>query len=119
MSLESGETGGTGRKDARPPGSGREGTSLGSYAGHGLTFAGSILLFLWIGKKLDQRFHTDPWLTIGLMFLGAGLSFYRMYRDLMGALAREEAEKKARRSVDAPSVDGPPGDDRAGGGGKP
>ena len=114
MSLESGETGGTGRKDARPPGSGREGTSLGSYAGHGLTFAGSILLFLWIGKKLDQRFHTDPWLTIGLMFLGAGLSFYRMYRDLMGALAREEAEKERRRNASASA-----GDDPAGGGGKP
>ena len=119
MSLESGEKGGTGRKDARPPGSGKEGTSLGSYAGHGLTFAASILLFLWIGKKLDQRFHTDPWLTIGLMFLGAGLSFYRMYRDLMGALAREEAEKKARRAVDAPSGDGPSGDDRTGGGKRP
>jgi hypothetical protein len=113
MSLESGETGGSGRKDARPPGSGGEGGSLGTYAGHGLTFAGSILLFLWIGKKLDQRFHTDPWLTIGLMFLGAGLSFYRMYRDLMGALAREEAAKKARRSVDAAA-----GDDPAGKGGK-
>jgi hypothetical protein len=115
MSLESGETGGSGRKDARPPGSGGGGTSLGSYAGHGLTFAASILLFLWIGKKLDQRFHTDPWLTIGLMFLGAGLSFYRMYRDLMGALAREEAEKKERRRNAAASA----GDDPAGGGGKP
>lgn len=98
MSLESGEKGGAGRKDAGLPGPGAEGPSLGTYAGHGIAFAISILVFLWVGKQLDQRLHTAPWLMIGLMFVGAGASFYSMYRKLMTALEKEEAEKRARRA---------------------
>jgi ATP synthase protein I len=86
-----------GRKDAGLPRTDRDGPSIGSYAGHGLTFAISIIVFLYLGQWLDRRLGTGPWLMMLLMFVGAGAAFYSMYRKLMAAQERDEAERKARR----------------------
>ena len=67
------------------------------FAGVGLQFAVSILVFLYLGQWLDRKLGTGPWFLIGGVFLGAGASFYSMYRKLMAAQAREEAARKARR----------------------
>ena len=69
------------------------------FAGVGLQFAVSILVFLYLGQWLDRKLGTAPWLLIGGVFLGAGASFYSMYRKLMAAQAREEAARKARRDA--------------------
>jgi ATP synthase protein I len=97
MTQESGGDGPGGRKDAGPSRSDGEGPSLGAYAGHGLQFAVSILVFLYAGQWLDRKLGTDPWLMLLLMFVGAGASFYSMYRKLMAAQERDEAARKARR----------------------
>lgn len=70
---------------------------MGTYAGHGLAFAISIVVFLYAGQWLDRRLGTGPWLMLILMFVGAGASFYSMYTKLMAAQEREEAASKARR----------------------
>ena len=57
--------------------------SGGQYAGIGIQFAASIILFLYVGKWLDGKLGTSPWLLIAGVFLGAGASFYSMYRKLM------------------------------------
>jgi len=81
-----------------PGGKGAEGgPSASEFAGVGLQFAISILVFLYLGQWLDRKLGTEPWLLIGGVFLGAGASFYSMYRKLMAANAREEAARKARR----------------------
>jgi ATP synthase protein I len=82
-----------------PPGGrgGDEGPSVAEFAGVGLQFAASILVFLYLGQWLDRKLGTAPWLLIVGVFLGAGASFYSMYRKLMAANAREEAARKARR----------------------
>ena len=67
------------------------------FAGVGLQFAVSILVFLYLGQWLDRKLGTGPCYLIGGVFLGAGASFYSMYRKLMAAQAREEAARKARR----------------------
>ena len=75
------------------------GTSPGEFAGLGLQFVIAILLFLYLGKWVDDRLGTS-WFQIVGVFVGAGLSFYNMYRKLMAAQARddmEQAERKARR----------------------
>ena len=84
-----------------PPGKPQddEGFSASEFAGVGLQFAVSILVFLYLGQWLDRKLGTAPWLLIGGVFLGAGASFYSMYRKLMAAQAREEAARKARREV--------------------
>ena len=82
-----------------PPGKegGEDGFSISEFAGVGLQFAVSIIVFLYLGQWLDRKLGTAPWLLIIGMFLGAGASFYSMYRKLMAAQARDEAARKARR----------------------
>jgi ATP synthase protein I len=70
---------------------------VAEFAGVGLQFAVSILVFLYLGQWLDRKLGTAPWLLIIGVFLGAGASFYSMYRKLMAAQARDEAARKLRR----------------------
>jgi F0F1-type ATP synthase assembly protein I len=57
--------------------------SLAKYAGIGIQFAVSLLLFLFVGQWLDRKLGTSPiFLMIGV-FVGAGAAFYSMYRKLM------------------------------------
>lgn len=69
------------------------------FAGLGLQFAASILVFLYAGQWLDRRLGTEPWLLLAGVFVGAGASFYSMYRKLMAIQARDEAEARARREA--------------------
>lgn len=93
----------TGKTGQEPDGSGKAsrsepGVSVGEYAGLGLQFAASILLFLFLGQWLDRRLGTAPWMLLAGVFLGAGGSFYSMYRRLMAAQAREDAANASRRA---------------------
>ena len=63
----------------------REGPSPASFAGAGVQFVVSILLFLYIGKWLDAKFGTSPWLLMLGVFLGAGAGFYSFYRRIVAA----------------------------------
>jgi F0F1-type ATP synthase assembly protein I len=74
-----------------PRDSGKGSTSIGEYAGLGVQFAASILLFLYVGQWLDRKLGTAPWMLLVGVFVGAGASFYGMYRRLMAAQARDEA----------------------------
>jgi ATP synthase protein I len=88
-----------GGPSAGPPG-GREasgGPSASEFAGVGLQFAASIIVFLLAGQWLDRKLGTAPWLLIVGVFFGAGGGFYSMYRKLMAAQAREDAARKAHR----------------------
>ena len=76
------------------------GGSGAEYAGLGLQFAASILLFLWVGQWLDRRLGTEPWLMIIGVFTGAGASFYSMYRKLMAIQEREERAARERREAE-------------------
>jgi ATP synthase protein I len=73
------------------------GPSVAEFAGVGLQFAVSILVFVFAGQWLDRKLGTAPWLLMLGVFLGAGASFYSMYRKLMAAQAREDAARKAQR----------------------
>jgi ATP synthase protein I len=92
-----GESGGPPAGSNEPPRAHEGGTSVGEYAGLGLQFAASIILFLFLGQWLDRKLGTAPWMLLIGVFVGAGGSFYSMYRRLMAAQAREEAAKAARR----------------------
>ena len=74
-----------------------KGPSTGEYAGFGIQFAASIVVFLYLGQWLDRKLGTAPWLLLAGVFLGAGGSFYSMYRRLMAAQAREDAARAERR----------------------
>lgn len=73
------------------------GPSVAEFAGVGLQFAVSILVFVYAGQWLDRKLGTAPWFLIIGVFFGAGAGFHSLYRKLMAAQAREEAARKARR----------------------
>jgi F0F1-type ATP synthase assembly protein I len=61
----------------------------GAVAGMGLQFAISILLFLLAGQWIDRKLGTEPLFLILFVFLGAGASFYSIYRKLMEQQRRD------------------------------
>lgn len=82
----------------------KEGGHGAEYAGLGLQFAASVVLFLYAGQWLDRRLGTEPWLMIIGVFTGAGASFYSMYRKLMAIQEREERIARERREEAAKSA---------------
>jgi F0F1-type ATP synthase assembly protein I len=73
------------------------GISASEFAGVGLQFAAAIIVFLFGGQWLDRKLGTEPWFLIIGVFTGASAAFYSMYRKLMKAQEREEAQKRARK----------------------
>lgn len=67
--------------------------AVGAVAGMGLQFALSILLFLLAGQWIDRKLGTEPLFLIGFVFIGAGASFFSIYRKLVEQ-QRREAERK-------------------------
>jgi F0F1-type ATP synthase assembly protein I len=67
-------------KPVRPDG--RKGMSGSEFAGVGLQFAVSIVLFALAGIWLDKRLGTSPLLVIVLVLGGSALSFWSMYRQV-------------------------------------
>jgi putative F0F1-ATPase subunit (Ca2+/Mg2+ transporter) len=68
-----------------PAAGGPGGPSPASFAGAGAQFVVSILLFLYVGKWLDAKLGTAPWLLMLGVFVGAGAGFYSFYRRIMAA----------------------------------
>lgn len=66
-------------------------------AGFGVQFIVAILLFLWIGHRLDLRFGTSPLLLVIGVFVGAGASFYSMYRRVAGGSRRRGDHARGSR----------------------
>ncbi|HUG02783.1 MAG TPA: AtpZ/AtpI family protein [Longimicrobiales bacterium] len=68
------DVGGPGRKAA---------VEVATYMGHGLTLAASTLGFLLLGRYLDGRFGTGPWLTALGALVGAAGGFYHVIHHLL------------------------------------
>lgn len=69
----------------------------GEYMGAGFQFAGAILFFLLVGRWLDERLGTDPWLLILGVLVGGGAGFFSLYRQLVIVPREREERRKARR----------------------
>jgi F0F1-type ATP synthase assembly protein I len=72
------------------------------FAGIGLQFALTILLFVALGVWLDRRLGSTPWLLLVCVFAGAAGGFYSMYRRVTAA-QRREAEERARVAKGGPT----------------
>lgn len=84
---DSGPTAGgrpTGRDPSKPPS-----PSGAQYAGAGLQFALTIVIFTFLGIWLDNRLHSSPWFVLICVFVGAAAGFYSIYRALMGSAKRD------------------------------
>jgi F0F1-type ATP synthase assembly protein I len=74
---------------------GNRGSPVGGaeFAGIGVQFGLTILVFAFAGVWLDRRFGTSPWLLLICVFTGAGGAFYSMYRRVT-ATQRDAKHKK-------------------------
>ncbi|MFL5577328.1 MAG: AtpZ/AtpI family protein [Gemmatimonadaceae bacterium] len=92
--VPGGSADGGGAARRRAPGGGATG---GELTLGGLEFAATFLVFLFLGRWLDGRLGTTPWLTMIFLFVGAGGAFYSMYRRLTAAQKRARDEKREGR----------------------
>jgi len=75
----------------------RKGLSGADFAGVGLQFALAIIVFLYAGQWLDNRFGTNGLFTIAGVFIGAAAAFYNMYRKISAAQKLDDEDRKTRR----------------------
>lgn len=66
----------------------RKGMGGSEFAGVGMQFAITIVLFAFAGIWLDRRFGTSPWFVLVMVFGGAGLAFWSMYRRMTAGAKR-------------------------------
>ena len=68
----------------------------GAAAGMGLTFAISVVVFLLAGQWMDRKFGTEPLFLMVFVFVGAGASFYSIYRKLTAQQRLEDEQRRKR-----------------------
>lgn len=71
--------------------------NVGSFAGAGLQFAISLVLFLLLGQWIDRKLGTSPVFLIAGVFIGGGAAFYSMYRKLSAAQKADDERRKQKR----------------------
>lgn len=82
-------------------GAGRTSASqAGEVLGVGLQFAASIVLFLFVGRWLDEKLGTEPWLLLAGVLVGACAGFYSLYRQLVIAPRERAEEERSKRERD-------------------
>jgi len=90
---------GTGQRPQAPrPGSRPIG--LGMAAAGGIEFTVTIVLGLFVGRWLDRRMGTGPWLLILGVFVGAAAGFYHLYRALTTAQHAPPSRSRGNGSAD-------------------
>ena len=68
----------------------------GALAGMGFQFAISILVFLLAGQWIDRKLGTEPLFLILFVFIGAGASFFSIYRKLTEQQRREDEQRRKK-----------------------
>ncbi len=74
--------------------------AAGKYAGIGLQFALSILVFLYAGQWVDRKLGTEIFMLLGVL-VGFGAAFYSIYRSLMADQRRDEEEAAAQARAES------------------
>ena len=70
--------------------------AIGPYLGIGLELAVTILIFLFAGRYLDNRWDTTPWLMIAGAALGFAIGFYGLFRTLAGLSKPGDRSRKGK-----------------------
>ena len=75
-------------------------TGRNQLAAGGLQFAGAVVLAVFGGIWLDKKLGTSPWMVVVLVFLGAGVGFYSLYRNLMKSQRLGDRREQGERRED-------------------
>src|SRR5688500_8365568 len=84
----------SGPKPEKPEKPEKDELDIGSFAGVGLQFAVSSVLFLFLGQWADRNLGTAPVLLLAGVFIGGGAAFYSMYRRLTAAQKADDERRK-------------------------
>lgn len=76
----------SGLPDPKPKGDDSVLRLVGATAGVGTEFIVTVLLPGALGYWLDGKFHTSPWLMIGLGVVGFAVGLYRMLKAAKAAM---------------------------------
>ncbi len=69
-------------------------------AAGGLQFTAAVILAVFGGIWLDEKLGTSPWMVVVLVFLGAGIGFYSLYRNLMKGQRLGDRRQRSERRED-------------------
>ena len=69
---------------------------IGSYLTIGLELAVFLLVFIFLGRYLDSRLGTEPWLLMTGATVGFIAGFYNLFRTL-SQLSESEKKKEEER----------------------
>ena len=75
-------------------------TGIGQFAGAGFQFALTVVLGVLAGIWLDNKLGTSPWMVIVMVFLGAAIGFYSLYRNLMKSQRLGDRRQHGERRED-------------------
>jgi F0F1-type ATP synthase assembly protein I len=71
--------------------------NVGSFAGAGLQFAITLVIFLFAGQWIDKKLGTSPAFLLAGVFIGGAGAFYSMYRKLSAAQKADDERRKLER----------------------
>jgi ATP synthase protein I len=67
---------------------------IGHYLGLGTQLAATIILMFFLGRWLDSRFATFPFLMILFSFIGGSAGIYNFIKTVLNLNERRKSEKK-------------------------
>ncbi len=76
----------------------KKAASVLRFVGVGMSFGVTVGVYIWflglfLGRRLDARWGTEPWLMLLGIMLGIGLSFWSLLRQLKLLEQMEEKRK--------------------------
>ena len=58
-----------------------------------------IVIALYLGKYLDNRYHTDPWIFLGLTLMAFIISLVSIWINMVKYIKDLEAKEKDKRNI--------------------
>ncbi len=68
--------------------------SFGPYLGLGFQLAATMVLMLFLGKWLDEKFETKPYLMVFFLFFGAFAGIYNLIKTVISLNKNTSNNKK-------------------------
>ncbi|HSD62670.1 MAG TPA: AtpZ/AtpI family protein [Ignavibacteriaceae bacterium] len=70
-------------KDENEDGRSNFAVNYGPYLGLGLQLAVTVVVMVFLGIWLDDKFGTNPWLTVIFSFLGIAAALYNFLKSVL------------------------------------
>lgn len=61
---------------------------------------GPILIAVFVGKWLDQKYDSEPWLFLGSVGIAFAVSMVGIVKDALGEMKRIEKEEQTKKNLE-------------------